>query len=49
MTGGYVVIGVASGYEITSATIQSTMATTTGYKLTEIKKEDAKKFGPFWK
>ena len=34
-TGGYVVIGVDEGYEITSATIQSTMATTTGYKLTE--------------
>ena len=34
-TGGYVVIGVTSGYQITSATIQSTMATTTGYKLTD--------------
>ena len=34
-TGGYVVIGVDNGYEITSATIQSTMATTTGYKLTD--------------
>lgn len=34
-TGGYVVIGVGDGYEITSATIQSTMATTTGYKLTD--------------
>ncbi len=33
-TGGYVVIGVPSGYVITSATIQSTMATTTGYILT---------------
>ena len=33
-TGGYVVIGVAEGYQITSATIRSTMATTTGYKLT---------------
>ena len=34
-TGGYVVIGVSEGYVITSATIQSTMATTTGYKLTD--------------
>lgn len=34
-TGGYVVIGVGNGYEITSATIQSTMATTTGYLLTD--------------
>ena len=34
-TGGYVVIGVSDGYEITSATIRSTMATTTGYKLTD--------------
>ena len=34
-TGGYVVIGVAEGYVITSATIQSTMATTTGYILTD--------------
>lgn len=34
-TGGYVVIGVKEGYVITSATIQSTQATTTGYKLTE--------------
>ena len=33
-TGGYVVIGVSTGYEIISATIQSTNATTTGYKLT---------------
>lgn len=34
-TGGYIVIGVKEGYVITSATIKSTMATTTGYKLTE--------------
>ena len=34
-TGGYVVIGVPNDYVITSATIQSTMATTTGYKLTD--------------
>ena len=34
-TGGYIVIGVSEGYVITSATIQSTMATTTGYKLTD--------------
>lgn len=34
-TAGYVVIGVAEGYTITSATIQSTMATTTGYLLTD--------------
>lgn len=34
-TGGYVVIGVADGYQITSATIRSTMATTTGYLLTD--------------
>lgn len=34
-TGGYVVICVPEGYTITSATIQSTMATTTGYKLTD--------------
>ena len=34
-TGGYVVISVPEGYNITSATIQSTMATTTGYKLTD--------------
>jgi len=34
-TGGYVVIGVAEGYLITSATIRSTSATTTGYKLTD--------------
>ena len=33
-TGGYLVIGVGSGYEIISATIRSTSATTTGYKLT---------------
>ena len=33
--GSYVVIGVAEGYKITSATIQSTSATTTGYKLTD--------------
>ena len=33
-TGGYLVIGVDSGYEIISATIRSTSATTTGYKLT---------------
>ena len=34
-TGGYVYIGVPEGYVITSATIQSTTATTTGYKLTD--------------
>ena len=34
-TGGYVVIGVSDGYVITSATIKSTMATITGYKLTD--------------
>ena len=34
-TGGYVVIGVSEGYVITSATIRSTMATTTGYLLTD--------------
>ena len=33
-TGGYIVIGVPETYSITSATIQSTMATTTGYLLT---------------
>ena len=33
-TGGYIVIGVDNGYVITSATIQSTSGTTTGYKLT---------------
>lgn len=32
-TGGYVVISVGSAYKITSATIASTMATTTGYYL----------------
>ena len=30
-TGGYIVLSVPEGYEITSATIKSTMATTTGY------------------
>ena len=30
-TGGYIVISVPEGYKITSATIKSTMATTTGY------------------
>lgn len=34
-TGGYVVIGVPENYEIKSATIRSTMATTTGYKLVD--------------
>lgn len=33
-TGGYIVIGVPENYNITSATIQSSMATTTGYLLT---------------
>lgn len=39
-TGGYVVIGVADGYQITSATIRSTMGTTTGYKLTDTNPEN---------
>ena len=30
-TGGYIVLSVPEGYKITSATIKSTMATTTGY------------------
>ena len=30
-TGGYIVLSVPDGYTITSATIKSTMATTTGY------------------
>ena len=34
-TGGYVVIGVPENYVITSATIRSTSATTTGYKLVD--------------
>lgn len=34
-TAGYVVIGVAEGYSITSVTIKSTSATTTGYLLSD--------------
>ena len=38
-TGGYVVINVPEGYVITSATIQSTNNTTTGYMLTDTNPE----------